>query len=145
MVEGVYFVSNTKADKSSGKTKTKTKPRTTNKKVPESAKFSFAPSKTAEREEPYVFSVNGTVVRAYPSLPGWALLELAAAVNDGGDNSAAAFRDLIARSVLKEDYDLFVEAMTDPVTSPDVQGIIEIASWLLEQYTGHPTGPSSES
>lgn len=122
--------------------KAKTKPKVH---VPAEASFSFAPKKSEKRKEPYVFSVNGTVIRAYPSLPGWALLELAAAVNSQGDESASAFRDLVSRSVLKEDHDKFVKVMTDPIDAPSVEGIIEIASWLLEQYTGRPTGPSSES
>lgn len=107
--------------------------------------FSFVdPSDAGTPVEPIEFEVNGELFHAHPRIAGWVLLDIAAAVNDEGSGShrADAFRRLIGQALHADEIERFTKVVSDPVTGPDVNGLVEIATWLIDQYTGRPTEPS---
>jgi hypothetical protein len=112
--------------------------------------FSFVDQSDADTAvEPIEFEVNSEVFQAHPRIAGWVLLDIAGAINDdssSGSSRAGAFRSLISQALLDEDnVRRFTKVVSDPVTGPDVNGLVEIATWLIDQYTGRPTEPSPVS
>lgn len=111
--------------------------------------FSFVDQSDADTSpEPIEFDVNGEVFQAHPRISGWVLLDIASAVNDdssSGSGRADAFRRLISQALVPDSIDRFIKVVSDPVSGPDVNGLIEIATWLIDQYTGRPTEPSPGS
>lgn len=115
-------------------------------KQPKLKSFSFVdPSDADVRVEPIPFEVNGELFHAHPRISGWVLLDIAGAINDessSGSGRADAFRRLISQALLPDSIDRFIKVVSDPATGPDVNGLVEIATWLIDQYTGRPTEPS---
>lgn len=74
-----------------------------------------------------------------PSLPGIIALEMSA---DG--MTAEAIPSFFSAVVQEKDHDRFNTFVRDPKNGIDLETLIEIATYLIEEYTARPTEPSSE-
>lgn len=74
-----------------------------------------------------------------PSLPGIIALEMSA---EG--MSAAAIPAFFEAVVQPEDHQRFNAFVRDPKNGIDIETLVEIATYLIEEYTARPTEPSSE-
>jgi len=90
--------------------------------------------------------VNGTVFHALPNLPGAVLLDFVASADD--DNAAAmvkAMTQLINQSIVPEELEAWQAFVREPANNVTIELIMEVASYLAEEYTGRPTQPSEQS
>jgi hypothetical protein len=74
-----------------------------------------------------------------PSMPGVIALTLA---TDGmSANTIPSFFEAV---IQPEDHDRFNKFCADPANGINIEVLVEIATYLIEEYTGRPTEPSSE-
>lgn len=105
----------------------------------------FAAASAEVASEPITFTVGDsrtfTVPRPVPALP---MLELAAASNeDTPDKVAAAFGGYIFGVLPADQHADFRKACAD--ARMDMDGLLELVQWIIEEATGRPTQPPSSS
>lgn len=74
-----------------------------------------------------------------PALPGVIAMTLA---TDG--MSAKTLPTFFEAVIQPEDHERFNKFCADPANGIDISVLVEMATYLIEEYTGRPTEPSSE-
>lgn len=93
--------------------------------------------------EDVTFDLNGVTYHCRPRLPAGVTLDVASI--DAGVGTAQRVGEFFDAALLSDDAQLFAAALRDPETVVPMETLREIIQWLVERYTGRPTGPSSES
>jgi hypothetical protein len=88
--------------------------------------------------EPVRFELNGETYDCVPILPAGIHLD----VLNSGQAQVAGFLDGV---LTEESAERFARAIRSPDPAVDLGTVTEIAMWLVEVYTGRPTGPSNGS
>lgn len=111
--------------------------------------FSF--SSEGKRRPTIEFDLNAELaIRCIPEIDGLTLLEFAELAGGIGDDAdemsaadaakgASAIVGILRTAVVPEDWDRFEAAVKQPGAVVDLEGLSEVASWLVEQYTERPT------
>ena len=74
-----------------------------------------------------------------PSMPGIVAMTLA---TDG--MSATTIPSFFEAVIRPEDHERFNKFCADPANGINIEVLVEMATYLIEEYTGRPTEPSSE-
>jgi hypothetical protein len=100
----------------------------------------------ASQDEPVTFTIYGQTFRCVPSLQGRTLLDfIATSANEDGAASAGAVLKFFDVAITAADRDRFTELTTSEDTVVPLETLASIMEWLVEQYAGRPTEPSSPS
>jgi hypothetical protein len=108
----------------------------------------FGAALRESRGEPITFKFAGTgpwrCVRALP----WSFFEDMLALQRAGDDEGIALKigPFFRTVVVPEQREAFERDVLDQLMTPGAQEVIvEVVSWLIEQYTGRPTERPSAS
>jgi hypothetical protein len=105
---------------------------------------SFSAARREATGEPLTFDIEGEQFTLRASLPMMPLLDLAAAAEQGNELDAAlAFRTFLHRMVPDNDG----VRLTDAIARADWghEELLELVRWVVEETTGHPSQPPSDS
>jgi hypothetical protein len=100
------------------------------------------------------FDIDGEVFHANRQMSAGILLQFAdmTGAEEGeemsltdGRQAVKAVRAFFDAAIVKEDRERFNTLLSDPDRSIDINMLLEIASWLGEQFTARPTGQPSSS
>lgn len=106
--------------------------------------------KRAQNLDPVWFTLPGegdAEVRfdCVPEIPGGVVLAFADTMEgEEGGNAIAAVKELFNAAIIESQHEQFW-TMTKAVGGIGLGMLIEIASWLAEEYTSRPTGQSLEA
>lgn len=82
---------------------------------------------------------------ARPKLPGMAVLEFAATgAGEDASGSITAVFDFYQKALTKSEYDRFKEFVDDPRYDVELETLIEIIGFLVEEYASRPTEAPSQ-
>lgn len=80
---------------------------------------------------------------ARPSVPGMTVLSFAAAgAGENSSGSIAAVYGFFEKALEEEEYDRFVKFVEDPAYDVDLDTLVEIIGFLVEEYASRPTQAS---
>jgi hypothetical protein len=65
--------------------------------------------------------------------------------NEGSGNAIQAVKDLFNAAINEDQHDQFWALTSERKAGIGLSMLVEVASWLAEEYTSRPTGPSSGS
>lgn len=99
-------------------------------------------SKRDENLAPLTFDLEEQNFEARPAIPGAVLLELVAHASDEGAESAGAIVGFFEKALVAESYERFNVLVNDPDVIISIETLVEILSWLIEEYTSRPTSAS---
>ena len=82
---------------------------------------------------------------ARPKIPGIAVLEFAAAgTGDNGNASVAAIYNFYSIALPQEEYERFYAFAKDPKYDVELDDLVEIIGFLIEEYASRPTEAPSQ-
>jgi hypothetical protein len=97
-------------------------------------------------DEPVTFTVYDSVFKCVPALQGRSLIKfIQMADNDDAGSSAASLLEFLDNVLVPADKERFKAMCTSATHVVPLETLSEITTWLVEQYTGRPTQPSSDS
>lgn len=92
-------------------------------------------AKTKKNLAPLGFSLEGQEFEAHPQVPGAVLLDFMAAAGDDGLGAAKAIFPFYEAALVPESYERFQVLVNDPEVSIDMETLMEIIGYLVEEYT----------
>jgi hypothetical protein len=100
--------------------------------------------------EPLSFDLGDEEFIVYPEVQGKAILDIMKSAAEGDEDTrgvmmAISVLDFFAKVMPPEEHERFTKLMEDPKRIVPIETLSEIMSWLIEEYTNRPTGPSSAS
>lgn len=112
----------------------------------------FGSHKKKASKKPVTFDIFGyneeedkeytATFTARPSVPGMAVLEFAAAGAGENSGSVAAVYGFFQKALVEEEYARFMEFVEDPNYDVDLDTLVEIIGFLVEEYASRPTQAS---
>ena len=100
----------------------------------------------ASQDEPVTFALYGETFRCVAALQGRTLLDFIATSSDeDGASSAKAVLDFFDVALVEADRERFTELTSSQDTVVPLETLASIMEWMVEQYAGRPTEPSSPS
>jgi len=110
------------------------------------AKFKDFGTPSALDAEPISFKLYGEEFHCRPQIPGKIMIDLAAktADEDNAAANAAVILDFFKAVLIADSASRFDLLVNDPDRVVTIEQIMEIVSWLMEQYAERPT-PRPES
>lgn len=99
---------------------------------------------TIADKEPITFDIDGEEFTAVNSIPGGVLLDIAQTLNSTGDPDIQGVVDFFDAAICKDDQERFAEMIRRP-DGPGIDVLVSITKFLVEEYTGFPTGSSPGS
>lgn len=103
--------------------------------------FDLAPT----RADPPTFSVAGREFKCLPEPPSGVLTDLVVATSGSVGQQAAGFVSFLTGCMPDVEAEQFLLVIHDKDTIVPLATLADIAGWLIEEYTGRPTTPSSSS
>lgn len=97
------------------------------------------------------FDIDGEVFRCHATMGAGIMMNFADLTSGDVDNPVSgqkmitAVRDFFRSALIDEDRDRFFELLNAPDRYVDLGTLIEIATWLGQEYTARPTGSPSAS
>jgi len=106
--------------------------------------------RNVEEAEPLSFDLGGEEFLCYPEVQGKTILDIMKVAAEGDEDSrgllmAVSVLDFFVKVMPPEEYERFEKLMEDEKRIVPMDVLSEIMSWLIEEYTGRPTTPSSGS
>ena len=93
-------------------------------------------SKSREHDAvPLTFDLEGEEFEAHPQIPGAVLLDFVAAAGEDGTGTATAIYPFFEAALLPESNERFVKIIRDPEVLVDLETLVEIAAYLVEEYS----------
>lgn len=103
---------------------------------------SFSAKKKADRG-PVTFDLEGQTFEAHKEIPGAVLLDFMATAGEDGTGTAAAIFPFFEEALLEDDYARFNTLIHDKDISIDMETLVEIVGYLVEEYAdSRPTSAS---
>ena len=100
----------------------------------------------ASQDEPITFTIYGQTFRCVPAIQGRTLLDfIAMSADDNGAASAGAVLQFFNVALVSADRERFTALTSADDTVVPLETLASIMEWLVEQYAGRPTEPSSPS
>jgi hypothetical protein len=100
----------------------------------------------ASSDEPITFNLYGETFRCQPAIQGTALLRfISKAGSDDANESADSVLEFLHLAIAPTDRERFAALTTSDETVVPLESLASIMEWLVEQYSGRPTVPSSPS
>lgn len=91
-----------------------------------------------EEQSPLTFDLEGQTFEARPAIPGAVLLDLVAVAGDEGAAGAGSIISFFEKALVPESYERFDVLIKDPEVLIGIETLVEILSWLIEEYTSRP-------
>lgn len=98
------------------------------------------------------FDIDGEVFHCHAQMAAGVLMKFADFTSsEGGDDDISgpqiigAVRDFFKAALVQADRQRFFDLLEDPERYVDLTTLIDIATWLGQQYTARPTGAPSVS
>jgi hypothetical protein len=99
-----------------------------------------------DQDEPITFTLYGQTFRCATALQGRTLLDfIATSADDNGAASAKAVIEFFDVAIVAADRERFNAVTSSEDTVVPLDTLAKIMEWLIEQYAGRPTEPSSPS
>lgn len=100
--------------------------------------------------EPLSFDLGGEEFTCYPAVQGKVILDIMKIASEGDEDTrgmmmAVSVLDFFEKVMPPEEYERLGKLMEDPKRIVELDVMSEIMSWLIEEYSGRPTEPSSDS
>ena len=100
--------------------------------------------------EPLSFDLGGEEFTCYPAVQGKVILDIMKIAAEGDEDTrgvlmAVSVLDFFEKVMPPEEYERLGKLMEDPKRIVELDVMSEIMSWLIEEYSGRPTEPSSDS
>ena len=100
----------------------------------------------ASSDEPITFTLYGEVFKCQPAIQGRYLLEfISKAGSDDPEESAGAVLGFLQHALSPADRERFDALCSSDETVVPLETLASIMEWMVEQYSGRPTEPSSPS
>lgn len=96
-------------------------------------------AKRPENLAPLTFDLEGQTFEAHKAIPGAVLLDLVAHAGDEGGESAGAIVSFFEQALVPESHERFDALIKDPEAQIPLETLVEILTWLIEEYTSRPT------
>lgn len=110
---------------------------------------SFSNSNKKKKGEPIPFEIEGSARTeqfvANPSVPGAVLLELIGSSESDGAESAKSITTYLKSSMSKAEFKKFDNFIKDPENEVELDTLVEVVSYLIEEQSSRPTEASTES
>ncbi len=105
---------------------------------------SFAAAISDARDEPIQFDLGPEAAFEVPRpLPGFAVARLASRAEDGGAKAIGAFLEFLEGVMDPDEFKRFSQVATEKRV--DLETLIGIGTYVIEEGSGRPTAPSSGS
>jgi hypothetical protein len=100
--------------------------------------------------EPISFDLGDQTFTCYAAIQGKVLLDIMRVAAEGDEDTrgvmmAISVLDFFEKTMPPAEYIRLGKLMEDPKKIVKLETLSEIMSWLIEEYSGRPTEPSSES
>jgi len=106
----------------------------------------FGSPVAANSDEPITFQLYGETYKCQPAMQGRLLIEFIAQSSvEDPSSSAKAILNFFDSALAPDDRGRFKELTESEDRVVPMETLTEIMDWLVEQYTGRPTEPSSPS
>lgn len=105
------------------------------------AKFKDFGTPNTDNLEPISFKLYGEEFHCRPQIPGKVMIDIAAKTADEENAAANAsmINDFFSAVLMGDSADRFNALAEDPDRVVTIDQIMEIVSWLMEQYADRPT------
>lgn len=106
--------------------------------------------KNIEELEPITFDLGEETFTCHAAIQGKVILDIMKLAAEGDEETrgvmmAISVLDFFEKVMPEEEYERLGKLMEDPKQIVELDVLSEIMSWLIEEYSGRPTEPSSES
>lgn len=100
--------------------------------------------------EPITFDLGEETFTCHAAIQGKVILDIMRLAADGDEETrgvmmAISVLDFFEKVMPEEEYERLGKLMEDPKQIVELDVLSEIMSWLIEEYSGRPTEPSSDS
>lgn len=93
-----------------------------------------------------ILDINDQEFKCKSRIPGIVLMSWVSKIDmDDPAAAAGAVEEMLKAAIEDHEWDRFYEYISDPVNDVDLKTLSRMTGWLVEQYTGNPTPPSSDS
>lgn len=101
--------------------------------TPKARHRSFSAKKQADKG-PLTFDLEGQKFEAHRQVPGAVLLDFMASAGEDGAGAAGAILPFFEDALIEEDYQRFAKLIKDPDVLIDMETLMEIIAYLIEEY-----------
>ena len=99
--------------------------------------------------EPITFDLGDEMFHCHAAVQGKVILDIMKAASEGDEETrgmmmAISLLDFFEKVMPEEEYQRLGTLMEDPKRIVKLEVLSEIMAWLMEEYSGRPTEPSSD-